>query len=891
MNSKFWFLLIIGCLSSTLSSYSQHYKLFFNSKGKPIAAKVLIDSETQRIELNIEGQDIWKFTGKEKNVQIFYDEDDFNRYTDSEPDYDLELIEPGVKPEGDMIRDAAFSPDGSLFAVIYQHSGNIYFYDSHTFEVLNIQDVGDGPIDISLTTDKAYVCCLYSRELYILSLTDFAIIDVLEFSDKPSQIEVSPDGSIFYIGFPTYMNGFVSAYSADTHEFLYEITSAFIHHYGLYGNTGRVFYRYYRFSISPDGNYLVCSNDQGLPAIYNALNGQESFVFDDCGFIAYNASITGDTLFILSCTDELATLYRLNASDLKKIDSITRPVDMFLGPGDLAVSSDGQRVLTQDTWNEVDILFDFSTMSTMEFPANILFEQSVFNSFDREYAICQSDLSLEIFDMDNPGFISSINDWIGYFGAAFPGEYKFLYPLNIDFFQNTYYKDEKFCIADFQNPSSIIIDTCIVAGSLPEADLTNSACLSGDGQKIISANFLSGNVSVIDRANHMLEDLFELDNVLRVTAVPESNYVLLSGFYSPHTYLFNVENNVIEQEIPVSSPWAVNVSFDGEYAYINDNSGMLFKVVLDGSNTHVAGYFPVYFHGSQFHIGGGYHEFFLTTKPGLSPDGELLLVSRIYNVPGPEMQLINTETMQIVKVLSLNDEATYDIAFTSDSKRACIISCTNIAQIIYLDGANSFVESNIVSVSGKFFSAAYNPITGNFLLGSNGRMDEVEPPTGAIIGSSYYPNEYLLQIAVDLDGIPMIRSERKFFHGQDSYDLPGVSEWFAYDSGLQMVVIPIPGPDMICLFDPMQTEMTEIPATGSKSFTIWPNPTNEYLNISTIDLINEIEVFDNTGKLVYQQKPSAVQFSLNVKDLMNGMYLMKVSQKGKVCTAKFLVNH
>jgi WD40 repeat protein len=109
---------------------------------------------------------------------IFYDDDDFDIYTDSEPDHDLEMIEPGVKPEGDMIRDAAFSPDGSLFAVIYQHSGNIYFYDSHTFEVLNIQHVGDGPIDISMTTDKAYVCCLYSRELYILSLTDFAVIDL-----------------------------------------------------------------------------------------------------------------------------------------------------------------------------------------------------------------------------------------------------------------------------------------------------------------------------------------------------------------------------------------------------------------------------------------------------------------------------------------------------------------------------------------------------------------------------------------------------------------------------------------------------------------------------------------------------------------------------------------
>jgi hypothetical protein len=52
ISSKLWFILIIGFLSGTLTSYSQPYKLFFNSKGKPIAAKVLSDGETQRIKLN-----------------------------------------------------------------------------------------------------------------------------------------------------------------------------------------------------------------------------------------------------------------------------------------------------------------------------------------------------------------------------------------------------------------------------------------------------------------------------------------------------------------------------------------------------------------------------------------------------------------------------------------------------------------------------------------------------------------------------------------------------------------------------------------------------------------------------------------------------------------------
>ena len=605
-------------------------------------------------------------------------------------------------------------------------------------------------------------------------------------------------------------------------------------------------------------------------------------VYEDRYFCGFNASSTGDTLYLLTITDdEMIILYRLQSDDLSKIDSIPRPIaDMYFGQDDLAVSSDGNRVLTQDTWNNTYLLFDFETMNSTAYPANALFTQIINSSYDRKYAICQTEHGIKLFDMDNPGFIDSYQQITGYFGTTSANTYKFLAPVNHFSFENITNRNEKFYIIDFQAPGNITLDTCIIAGELPEADMTTRACLSGDGKKIVSANFLSANVSMIDRNTQALENILDIDNIWIVTPIPGSEDVLLSGRPAASTYLFDTKSATIEKTISVSQAWSVTVSQDGQFAYMIDITGMLFKVALDGENTHIVGYVDVDFYQNQLLIIDLINplEYQPTTRPGLSPDGKWLLASAHDNSLGPVMHMVNTETMKIEKSLPIGNRATYDMAFTSDSRRACVASFSNIAPIIYLDGANSSVENEIISISGNsFLAVAFNEITGKFMLGSKGMLNEVVPETGQITASSHYQNEYILQIAADHNGIPMVRGQRKFFHDLETYDLPGVSEWFAYDDDHHLVVIPVPGPDKICVFDPMQTSMTEIPAAGLPALTIFPNPASSYVSIAAPGVMKKIEVYDSAGKLIHQEIPGNFQVSVNVSKFAPGRYIVKAT--------------
>lgn len=561
-----------------ISSFSQSYLIFYDHYQKPAGVKVLVEGRTESFKLDGNMPDYLQFQGNDSYSDIFNEGSDGNLASGQTRDEVLEYMEPGVLPEADLIRDAAYTHDGSRIAVICQHSGNIFFYDSQTYEVLHITDVGTGPIDLCLTMDRAYVACLYSKEIYVIDLDDYTVSDIVDLDRQPSQVEVSPDGSIIYVAFPSFIDGSVAAFSASTHELLFERPELFIHHYGYYGHNGRSYYMYYRFCLSADGMYLTGTSDPGTVVIFDGTTGAEALRYDDRFFCGFNTSSTGDTLYLLTLTDDdVIILYRLRSDDFTKIDSISRPVsDVYFGQDDLAVSGDGNRVLTQDSWNDAYLLFDFETMGSSAFPANAFLTQIINISYDRKYAICHSESGLKLFDMDDPGFLSSYQCIMGHFGTPSTSSYRFLSPSDLFAFENVTNRNEKFNVIDFQDPDAIILDTCIIASELPEADMTTRACLSGDGKKIVSANFLSANVSVIDMNTQTLENLPEFDNIWIVTPIPGSEDVLLSG----------------------------------------------------------------------------------------------------------------------------QTAATYDMAFTSDSRRACVASASNISPIIYLDGADSYIENELMSISG-----------------------------------------------------------------------------------------------------------------------------------------------------------------------------------------------
>ena len=73
-------------------------------------------------------------------------------------------------------------------------------------------------------------------------------------------------------------------------------------------------------------------------------------------------------------------------------------------------------------------------------------------------------------------------------------------------------------------------------------------------------------------------------------------------------------------------------------------------------------------------------------------------------------------------------------------------------------------------------------------------------------------------------------------------------------------------------------------------FSLYPNPTTNYLNISLADneTLTKVIVFDISGKIVIENSDSATL--LNVENLSKGMYIIKMFSENKSYQSKFIKN-
>lgn len=71
-----------------------------------------------------------------------------------------------------------------------------------------------------------------------------------------------------------------------------------------------------------------------------------------------------------------------------------------------------------------------------------------------------------------------------------------------------------------------------------------------------------------------------------------------------------------------------------------------------------------------------------------------------------------------------------------------------------------------------------------------------------------------------------------------------------------------------------QVSVNEITAENS---TIYPNPASDILNVSSAKAIEKVSVMSLTGQIVMEQPAHANSISLNISELRNGFYLVKVT--------------
>jgi len=73
-----------------------------------------------------------------------------------------------------------------------------------------------------------------------------------------------------------------------------------------------------------------------------------------------------------------------------------------------------------------------------------------------------------------------------------------------------------------------------------------------------------------------------------------------------------------------------------------------------------------------------------------------------------------------------------------------------------------------------------------------------------------------------------------------------------------------------------------------KSFTIYPNPVTDILNIKAKDAVNKVSVYNVLGKLVYTATPNSLSPTINMSAMKTGVYFVEVTIGNATKTVKVI---
>ncbi len=85
---------------------------------------------------------------------------------------------------------------------------------------------------------------------------------------------------------------------------------------------------------------------------------------------------------------------------------------------------------------------------------------------------------------------------------------------------------------------------------------------------------------------------------------------------------------------------------------------------------------------------------------------------------------------------------------------------------------------------------------------------------------------------------------------------------------------------------PVHVVETDLP---QDSFSVFPNPVRNVLNVKSDQVIEQIRIFDITGQMVYSRKNNHVEASVDVNEFKQGIYVLQIITKNGIDAQKFNV--
>jgi hypothetical protein len=75
------------------------------------------------------------------------------------------------------------------------------------------------------------------------------------------------------------------------------------------------------------------------------------------------------------------------------------------------------------------------------------------------------------------------------------------------------------------------------------------------------------------------------------------------------------------------------------------------------------------------------------------------------------------------------------------------------------------------------------------------------------------------------------------------------------------------------------------------SFLVYPSPSDGKINIQHEEKIQEIQIFDLTGKRIFQQKFNSNAINLELNNIPNGIYIVFIKTETQTLKQKIIINH
>ena len=597
-------------------------------------------------------------------------------------------------------------------------------------------------------------------------------------------------------------------------------------------------------------------------------------------------------MYLYSAPGDSLKLLRVHSQDNSVIDSIMAAAEIFLTVdySNMAINKNGSKVLIGDSWNSSYYLFNFDNYSCQFFNAMIGFDAPIFSSADGEYAVASSLFEIEFINFESGQIFDTWSTGIK------PGWPLCVSPVTNKLVAgngNLYEENEYLFSFNFKDLNDIFCDTTILCGESPEADAPICAELLVKGinepDKIVTANSLSHNLSIIDYDNHQVDTIINLDEMSGVKIIPGSDLAIVYGGSASKTWILSIDNESLVSTLNIGQIREVYITSDGLIAYlisITNSSVTIIKININGGYPTIINQKTIGGNNCSYDIGNNY----VHTTNALSPDETLLLFG--YNDPqaGPVINIVDAVTLDLLTQVPVPDECIYGFAFTDDSRRVIATGLYNLIPIIYLDRENSYVE-NTVSINAWSFSADFNSVDSMFyVLEQNNYLHIVDPLTGVIRQTFNTIDEYNVKVAINQQGLPFVMTSTSIIYEDEVYPLPGPSSFLNYIPDNDLFIIPVPGPDVICVFDPKMVGIQQFKPGKDNDISIFPNPATEQIFVKSSSEITRVKVCNLAGTEVYSGDFKERNIEIPTGNLAPGVYVIEVTTKAGSYSRKMVRN-